>query len=101
LTVKTRKQSKVKSTVPKSTKYKIVFELPFGPLPTKDDAIKMKKQLKAKSSKVVLTATQKTSRGYTFKGRISLFKSLPMSASSLKGILQERMPSAKITVTRV
>ncbi|HEY3363270.1 MAG TPA: hypothetical protein VGK06_15995 [Methanosarcina sp.] len=85
----------------KTQKYKIVIELAFGPYASTADVAAVKKQVKAKAPKIIFSAVTKTRHGHHFKGRISEVKSIAAPVSYVKQAFQERVPGAKVYVTKV
>jgi hypothetical protein len=90
----------VKKTTSKK-KYKIVIELPFGPFRTTEDAMLMKKRIKAKSPKIVFSANVKNRNGVVFKGRLSYVQAFSAPMTAVKQVLKSRVPGAKVSVTKV
>jgi hypothetical protein len=89
----------VRKTTSKN-RYKIVIELPFGPFRTVEEAAQMKKRVKAKSPKIVFSASTKSSRGIAFKGKLSYLQAFSAPVAAVKQVLQSRAPGAKVSVTR-
>jgi hypothetical protein len=81
-------------------KYKISIELPFGPFPDMKIVSTVKAKLKAKS-KIVFGATTKTSRGYTFRGRMTYVKSINAPKDMIASTIRQRTPGAKVSVVKV
>lgn len=83
-----------------TSKYRIVLEIPFGPVKSASDAVILKKRIKAKTPKIVFSAVAKSRTGYNFKGKLSYIKSVSAPASAIKQALMAQT-GAKVSVTRV
>lgn len=81
-------------------RYRIILEIPFGPVGSASDASVLKKKIKAKTPKIAFSPVSKTRSGFIFKGKLSYVKSIAAPASAIKQTLIART-GAKVSVIKV
>lgn len=81
-------------------KWKITATVNFGPYKSPEAVSYVKREARAKAPSINFSSVKKTSRGYTFTGKILYVKRIPATKQQVQTAFKQSAPRAKISVTR-
>jgi len=83
------------------SKFKVVVIHSLGPYSTLAMATSAKGMIKAKIPKIAFSKTSKSSRGYSFTGRITYVKAINSTVSVVRAAIQKAAPKARVNVSLI